>query len=77
MFHPDFLGLCEDMGKAGLPIHSDTVIGCIAVAYQRPVKIFSEDGFCHVGGTVPVYMKEGKVFITCGLYKMPHAVTAP
>jgi len=77
MFHPDFLGLCEDMGDADLPVHSDTVIGGIAVAHQRPVKVFSEDAFCHVGRTVPIYMKEGEGFIACEPYKMPHAVTAP
>ena len=77
MFPADFLSLCEDMGEAGLPVHSDTVIGRIAVAHQRPVKVFSEDVFCHVGRSMPVYMKEGELFITCEPYIVPHAVTAP
>jgi len=77
MFPTDFLGLCEDMGYADLPVHSDTVIGCIAVAHQRPVIVLSENGFCHLCRPMPVYMKEGEVFITCEPYKMPHAVTAP
>ena len=29
MFPADFLSLCEDMGEADLPIHSDTVINYI------------------------------------------------
>jgi len=77
MFLADFLGLCDDMGDADLPIHTDTVIGCIPVAHQRPVKVLSEDSFGHVGGTMSVYMKEGEVFIACEPYIMPHAVTAP
>ena len=77
MFGADFLGLCDDMGDADLPVHSDPVIGCIPVAHQRSVKVLSEDGFCHLGRPMPVDMKEGKVFITCEPYKMPHAVTAP
>ncbi len=64
MFCPDFFGLCDEMGEAGLPVHSDTVIGGIPVADQRPVKVFSEDAFWHVGRTVPVDMKEGESFIT-------------
>ena len=52
-------------------------IGRISVAYQRTVKVFSEDRFCHIGGTVLVDMKKGKVFIPCEPYIMPHAVTAP
>ena len=77
MFPADFLGLCDDMGYAGLPVHSDTGIGCIPIAHQRSVKVLSEDGFCHVGRPMPVYMKEGEVFIACEPYEMPHAVTAP
>ena len=77
MFPADFLGLCDDMGDADLPVHSDTIIGRIPVTHQRPVKVLSEDGFGHVGRPMPVDMKEGEVFITCKPYKMPHAVTAP
>ena len=51
MFPADFLGLCDDMGDADLPVHSDPVIGGIPVADQRPVKVLSEDGFCHLEGT--------------------------
>ena len=77
MFPSDFLGLCEDMGDADLPVHSDAVIGCIPIAHQGPVKVLSEDGFCHLGRAMPVDMKEREVFIPCEPYKMPHAVTAP
>jgi len=77
MFPSDFLGLCDDMGDAGLPVYSDTVIGCIAVAHQSTVKVFSEDGFGHLGRPMPVDMKEGEGFIACEPYKMPHAVIAP
>ena len=77
MLHPDFLGLCDDMGDTDLPVYSDPVIGCIPVTHQRSVKVLSEDGFCHLCRPMPVYMKEGEVFITCEPYKMPHAVTAP
>jgi len=34
----DFLDLRDDMGNAGLLVYSDTVIGCIPIAHQRPVK---------------------------------------
>ena len=77
MFCADFLGVGEDMGEAGLPVHSDPVIGCIPVAHQRSGKVLSEDGLGHVGRPMPVDMKEGEVFIPCKPYKMPHPVTAP
>ena len=77
MFPADFLGVGDEMGEADLPVRSDPVIGGIPVAHQRPVKVFSEDGFCCVGRAVPVDMKEGKIFIACKPYIMSHAVTAP
>ena len=52
----DFLGLGEDMGDAGLPVHSDPVIGGIPVAHQGSVKVLSEDGFGHLGRPMPVDM---------------------
>ena len=61
MFPSDFLGLCDDMGDADLPVHSDTVIGCIAVAHQGPIKVFSEDAFGHLGRPMSVDMKQGGV----------------
>ncbi len=64
------------MSDANLPIHSDTVIGCIPITHERSVKILSEDSFCHLGRSMPVDMKEGEVFIPCEPYIMPSAVTA-
>ena len=34
MFLADLLGIGNEMGEADLPVHSDPVIGCIAVAHQ-------------------------------------------
>jgi len=65
MFPADFLGLCDDMGDADLPVHSDTVIGCIPVTHQRPAKVLSEDHFGHIGRPMPVDMKEGEGFGMC------------
>ena len=75
MFCFDFLGLCEDMSDANLPVRSDPVIGSIPVTNERPVKVLSEDGFCHLGRPMPVDMKEGEVFIACEPYIVSHAVT--
>lgn len=49
MFAGDFLGPGGDMGDTGLPIGSDSVIGGIAVAYERPGKVFSKDRLGHLG----------------------------
>ena len=77
MFCSDFLGVCEDMGQADLPVHSDAVIGCIAVAHQRPIKGLSEDVFCDLGRPMSVDMKESEALIACEPYMMPYAVIAP
>ncbi len=77
MFPSDFLGFCEDRGDAILPVHSDSVIGCIPVTHERTVKVLSEDRFCHLGRAMSVDMKEGEVFIACEPYIVPHAVIAP
>lgn len=75
MFGADLLGFGEDMGDADLPVHSDTVIGGIAVAHQRSVKVLSEDRFCYFGRPVSVDMKEGKAFIACEPHMMAHTIT--
>ena len=77
MFSGDLLGVCDDMGEAGLPVHADPVISSIAVAHQGPGKVFSEDAFGYLGRPMSVDMKEGEVFIACEPYIMPHAVIAP
>ena len=77
MFDADFLGLCEDMGDAALPVHSDPVIGGIAVADERSGEVVSEDGFCHLRRPMAIDMKEGEVFISCEPYIMAHTVRVP
>ena len=77
MFPADLLGVCDEMGEAGLPVHADPVIGCIAVTHHGSAKVLSEDVFCHLGGAMSIEMKEGEIFIACEPDVMTYAVTAP
>lgn len=77
MFALDFFGVGDDMGQAGLPVCADTVIGRIAVAYQRADKVLSEDGLGDLGGAVSVDVKVGEFFIVCKPHVMAGPIVAP
>jgi hypothetical protein len=57
MLPADVLGVGDDMREARLPVETNAVVGRIPVAYERTVKILTEDGLCRIRGPMPVYME--------------------
>jgi hypothetical protein len=65
------------MGKACLPIGSDTVIGRVPVPNQDAFKTISENTLCDFARTMTINMEESEIFIPGKPCEMSEAIVSP